>query len=437
MKNIKNTVYGVISSLIAPILMLLTIPIFLNHLGVEGYATWVLINSVIASLSVFNFGGSNVIIKFVSSCRGEASGGSAGEVFSTVFAFQLAIILIIYILFLIIDPLVSQHIVSDNLRTFVSILYIAIPIFLIKQSEQLLYAFFKGYEQFKHIVIASSASQILFFSTQALIAIFTKSVTDVFYGALIVSVLSFLAQVLYIKIIHKDNIFFGKVNIKTAKFLLNFGGWNWLSSIVFILKSQSDKWLVIGLLGLKTFGFYSIGILILNQLYAVISSSIQWVFPEIAKNILNKDVLVKKYWRLLFFICVVSLVISFTLSNLSVLFQLWIGGVVYQNSQYYIDTFLLLIPIFMLNEVSLNYLLGLGLVKHKFFSDVASLVAKVVTIYLVIAVFNIEEWVLFFMVFIAIEFIAYAIIISRNLPISFTALVLFLLFHIMLVFMRV
>jgi len=436
MKNITKSAYGAIDSLTAPILMLLATPIFLNYLGIEGYATWVLINSIIASLSLFNFGGTDVVVKFVSSNRGVNSKNSTREVFGTVFSFQLIVLLAIYVLFLIIEPIVSQNIASSNLLTFMSILYVAIPVFLIKQLEQLLYAFFRGYEQFGHTVIISSISKILFFLTQILIAISTKSVTDVFYGALAVSVLLFLAQALYIKIIHRDDISFSDANIRTARSLLSFGGWNWLSSVTSMLTIQSDKWLVSGLLSLKTFGIYSIGVLIFNQLRAVVGTSFYWVFPEISKDNLNKKILAKKYWKLLFYVCIVSLFISISLSNLSGLFQLWLGDRAYQDSQYYINTFLLLFPLFTLNIISHLYLLGLGLAKQKFFADVVSLSAKLITIYLVISVFNVKEWVLFFMVFIAIEFIAYAVIISKNLPIRLVFVILFLLLQMAIVFIR-
>ena len=177
--------------------------------------------------------------------------------------------------------------------------------------------------------------------------------------------------------------------------------------------------------------------LIFNQLKAVVGTSFYWVFPEISKDSLDKKILAKKYWKLLFYVCIISLIISIFLSNLSGLFRLWLGDRAYQDSQYYINTFLLLFPLFTLNIISHLYLLGLGLVRQKFFADVVSLSAKLITIYLVISVFNVKEWVLFFMVFIAIEFIAYAVIISKNLPIRLVFLILFLLLQMVIVFIRI
>jgi O-antigen/teichoic acid export membrane protein len=434
MKNIKNSIYGVLDSLTSPVLMLFVTPIFLNYLGIEGYAIWVLVNSVIASLSIFNLGGTLVVTKFISAGGGESD---TGEVFSTVFLFQSIVVISIYVLFLTIAPIAIKYSSSENLISMIDILYIAIPIFFVKQSEEMLYAFFKGYEQFGHVVNISTISKIVFFSTQALTAIFTKSVFDVFYGALVASILLFFLQAIYVKKIHKNEISFSKANFKTARALLNFSIWNGLSSMAAMLRSQSDKWLVSGLLGLKVFGFYSIGVLVFNQLYNIVGSSVYWIFPEVSKGNSNNEILAKKYWKLLFYVCVTSLGISVFLIEFSFLFQLWLGEEVFQSSKHYINAFLLLFPVFTLSIISSLYLLGLGLVKQGFFVEMISLVAKVVTIWLIIDIFNIAEWVIFFIVFIAIEFIAYAVIISKKLPIKFTHLAVFFLLQVIIVLSRI
>jgi O-antigen/teichoic acid export membrane protein len=437
MQNVKNSAYGVISALVFPVLMLFATPVLLNSLGVEGYAMWILVNSVVASLAVVNFGGGDIIIKFISSGKGGGDANTSEEVFGTVFILQLLATLTIYLLFVIVAPFATQYIVSDNLLTFVNILYFAIPVFFVKQLEDLLYSFLSGHEQFGYGTALSSISNILFISAQIIIAIFTQSVEDIFFGALIVSVLLFLPQFVYIKTMYKDGISFNKANFGTAKSLLSFGGWNWMSSLASIPKGHSDKWLISGLLGLQTFGIYSIGLLVFNQLHTIMGSSIWWIFPGISKDSSNKKSLVKKYWKLTFYIGTISLFSSIILTNLDFLFEIWLGKEFYKDSQYYINTFLLIFPVFTINLVFHVYFLGLGLVKHKFFTEVASLAVKVVTIWLVVDVFNIKEWVLFFMVFIAIEYIIYSAILSKNLPIKFIHLIAFLLLQVAIVFARI
>ena len=119
------------------------------------------------------------------------------------------------------------------------------------------------------------------------------------------------------------------------------------------------------------------------------------------------------------------------------LFQLWLGEEFFQNSKYYINTFLLLFPVFALSIISSLYLLGLGLVKYEFFVNAVTFFAKVITIWAVIDVFKVEDWVMFFLLFIVVEFIAYAIIISKKLSIKFTYLISFLLLQVVIVFARI
>jgi O-antigen/teichoic acid export membrane protein len=172
-------------------------------------------------------------------------------------------------------------------------------------------------------------------------------------------------------------------------------------------------------------------------LHTIIGSSIWWIFPGISKDSSNKKSLVKKYWKLTFYVGTISFFSSIILINLDFLFEIWLGKEFYKDSQYYINTFLLIFPVFTINLVFHVYFLGLGLVKHKFFTEVASLAVKVVTIWLVVDVFNIKEWVLFFMVFIAIEYIIYSAILSKNLPIKFIHLIAFLLLQVAIVFARI
>ena len=389
MQNIRNSIYGVIDALVLPVLMLIATPALLRSLGVEGYGTWVLINSMVASLAIISFGG-DIIIKFVSSRRGGVGKDTVGEVFGTVFVFQLLAMLVIYTLFLVVEPFVSQYAIHSSLPMLLDILYFAIPVFFVKQLESLLYSFLSGYEKFGHGTVISGISNVLFISSQIITAIYTQSVESVFIVALLVSVVLFLPQFLFVKITYRDDIILKKANINTAKNILSFGGWNWMSSLASIPKGHSDKWIISGLLGLKTFGIYSIGVLVFNQLHTIIGSSIWWVFPGISKKSLDKEALVKKYWKLTSYVFIAGILCSVILTNLDFLFQLWLGSEAYQNSRYYIDTFLLILPVFTINLVFHVYFLGLGLVKQKFFTELASLVIKSITIWLVISVFKIE-----------------------------------------------
>lgn len=423
--------YGMADAAISPVLMLIATPIFLTYLGVEGYAIWVLINSIIASLSLFNFGANDVLIKYISLGLIDEN----KKVLSTIFFIQTFVVLFIYFCFLVGVYFFSESITKNSVQ-IVSILYIALPIFFIKQFEQSLYAFYKGHEMFGHVALFSTVSKFLFFSAQVLLAITTRSIYDVFLAGLVISIILLVVQMIYMKKTHKDAVFFQSASIKKAKSMIFFGGWNWLSSIASILNSHSDKWIIVALLGLETFGFYSLGILILNQLHNIAASSVAWIFPEISNRKNNGQLLSERYWRLMLAVIVGSYIVSLLLMQSSFLFEWWLNTETYASAKLYIDIFLIIFPVFTLSIVSYFYLLGLGLVKEKFYSDVLVLASKVLILYFVIMNFEIDKWPLVFLIFISIQFISYSRIICKNIPIKIEYLYSLLLLQLSVAFFR-
>ncbi len=55
-KNLKNSVWSIIDVLLYPTIYILFTPYFVQHLGVETYGIWMLINTLIVLMQIFNFG---------------------------------------------------------------------------------------------------------------------------------------------------------------------------------------------------------------------------------------------------------------------------------------------------------------------------------------------------------------------------------------------
>jgi len=401
-KSSKNALYGVIDVLIAPVLMIIVTPIFLRHLGVQDYAIWILINSIIASLSLFNFAGTDLFYAlFLISCK-------------------------------YISPYLPEAVLENS-----TILYVAIPMFFLKQFEQLLFAFFKGYEEYNHVAFLSLFSKIVFFSTQAITAVISNSVYQVFQYGLIASALIFIFEVIYIKVIHNDAVLLKEVNFEKAKSLIHFGGWNWLTSIIGIFWVNSDKWMVTVIFGLKTLGLYSLGILVFNQLHNIFAASISWVFPKISKEGENGTNRLRNYYYLTSLIVIFSYIISITLNQLDFIFELWLGIEAYLQSKIYIKLFLIMLPVYTLPLVSYYHLLGLGLVKEKFMADTSILVIKIVALYAAMVILKLDNWPLAFLVYISIQFILYVKILCKHMHIKFYQMILILLTQLFVVFIRI
>lgn len=433
-QSTKNGLYSIVDVLISPVLMVVVTPIFLKYLGVENYASWVLVNSIISSLALFNFSGTDVLIRYISLARGDNNSSEIKQTLSTIFVFQIIVASVIYLLFLLVSPHFFEH--TTKFYSVYTILYTAIPLFFFKQFEQILYAFLKGHEQFKQIAVFSVLSKVLFFFIQSIIAIITGSLFEVFKYALISAIVIFLLEVVYVKYRYKDAIFIREAKIVKFKSLFNFGGWSWLASIALILTTHSDKWIVSSLMGLSIFGYYSLGILVFNQLHNIIAASVSWVFPKISKRGLqNKDLAIEYYW-LTSYIVLFSLIISFALINLHFIFEAWLGREVYAQSKEYIDLFLIMFPVFTMPIVSYYYLLGLGLVKNKFWVDLSVLCIKVIAVYSAITL-SFQYWPLVFLSFLSFQFVFYARVLSKYIDIRFSYMIGLLVAQLFIVYIRV
>lgn len=415
-RDIKNGYYATIDFAISPILMIVLTPILLKYLGVENYGLWALINSLISSLAIFNFGINHIIIKYVSLYVKESKFHKIKSTYSSVFLFQLAVaITIFFILLFSYQFIIPYFNLSADNHFFIEPLFFAVPLFFFKQFEQSLYAFLKAHEDFKNVAVFSLFSKLLFFGSQGFVAYYTSSVAQVFKFALLITLLSYFFQVLILKLRFSYISFFSNGSFSELKIVYNYGFWNWLSSVVSILTVHIDKWMVTSFLGLKIFGYYSIGILIFNQMHSVISSSISWIFPLLSSKERGSIYLNKKFYNLLTYVVLVSLIISIILINFDYIFVLWLGDEVFENSFYFVKLFLIILPLYTLSCIPYYYLLALGFVKDKFIVNATVLVIKLVVIYIALVYFESELWPLSFLIFLIYENFAYSRILKQKI----------------------
>lgn len=436
MKALKDGIYASLDVFFAPFFLVIATPIFINKLGIESYGLWVLVNSIVASLSLFNFGINETIIKYVSERKKEKDIVGQRKIFSSVVTFQLllslGVILLIVLLFSI-NQIFEIAPTSELLKTLI----FATPLFFIKQIEQALFALHKSYENFEYMVKQSFISKFLFYTSQIIAVYWLGSVLTVFQLSLIVSTCYLFFQ-FYLLPSKYDNIFnLRHADINTFKNLFKgYGKWAWLSSTVAIVNSNIDKWLVSGILGLTVFGYYAIGVLILNQLHTIISASISWVFPKISSKQLSNSRKSLLHLKLTLFVTIVGVITSLILVKWDIFFLLWLGEDTFSDCKMYINTFLYLLPVWLLSSVSYYYLLGMGMVKNKFKTDIIVLLTKLSVIYIVLVKIDFTRWPIFYVIPILVEIILYTFIVNTKCRLKLFYLILLIALNIALLLMR-
>ena len=105
MRAIKDGIYATLDVVFAPILLVVATPIFISQVGIEQYGLWILINSILASLSIFNFGINETIIKFISEAKSKSNYNEQQKILSSILVFLILLAILVlglyYILYFI------------------------------------------------------------------------------------------------------------------------------------------------------------------------------------------------------------------------------------------------------------------------------------------------------------------------------------------------
>jgi O-antigen/teichoic acid export membrane protein len=390
--NIKNSYYSVIDTLFLPLMMLIATPIFIKSIGIQHYGIWMLINSLIATMSILNIGGVDTIIKYISHYRTMNNHKNIEEIFSTVFVTQLIFMFIVIIFsFFIPDYLINSgffKIDTIDVNIFLLSFQFGILLFALKLTEQMLFAYFKGFERYDISVKLSISSKFIMISTQLLTVVYGYSLSDIFRNSVISLFIFLIIEILLMKFFYKIPFLFS-FKIYRIKELFHFTKWSWVLSIVGVVSSQIDRWMLAVIANMATLGLYSLALLIFTNIHSVISSSVAWIFPKVSKESNTENI--KNYFLYLQGLLIISSVsISYILFKADFLFEIWLDEETYTSSIIYIKNILLIIPIYAISVVPHYIIQGKGLIKYNVYVSILSLLVRTLGIYIMYKIYGIN-----------------------------------------------
>ena len=381
--SFKNSFFTFSEASLGLLFIIISLPIFLTILGPEKYGIYILIQSFSSFVKMFNLGGGFTVTKFVSQYRGVNNSDKIREFTSTIFVFQFIIsILLLIITYSLLDSIIFNFFdQTSNFDIFESIIYFAVPIFLIDLFEQNFNGLHNGYERFDRALIISLFSKLIKYSVQILVILLTKSLVDVYVVTFFSTLSFFILHSFLCKKWYKDISFFTSVKWSMLKEFFNFSLWVWLMSIVSLLTSQLDKWIVLALYDLKVLAYYGIGISVFNQLHVLTSSSVSWIFPKISFNGVSGKI---KLWfsKISFTILGISIILTFLVLLFGdFIFGHWLGKEKYLNTEKYIKLFICILPVLSTTIVPYFFLLGLGKIRTLFALRVFSSIILISSIF--------------------------------------------------------
>ena len=397
--NTRNSFYNILDSIFLPFAAVFATPIFINHLGIGDYGLWMLINSIIASISIFNLGNASTVIKYVSQFRNENEITKINQVLSTSIIFQFGISLVLVTSVVVFSQLNQAlkfiPVDEEKLMLVNQILYIGAGILALRSFEHIFIGYLRGYERFDIAAWLSIGSKSVFLLAQIFAATTGGNLLTIFEFGFFALILSLSAQAVLIKLQFDTSTYFSNFSSKMLSKTIGFSGWSWILTVSMILATQIDKWLISLLAGIEKLGFYSIGFLVFSQIHMILTASLAWIFPKVSKEGINQETK-KLFYDGNALSTVVSTVFSVMLVLSEFLFKYWLGDETFRSSISYIQLLLIFLPIYSLSIVPFFFLNAQELVRYNSIGIILTSIIRFVLMYIMYPYFDIEGVIIAF-----------------------------------------
>ncbi len=336
----KNSFYGVTASVCSGIVMLASIPVFINYIGAENYGIFALY-MVVGNLNLLiSAGFSAPIVKYVSE-QGISSGSSVdisvGLFVLTLLSFLFLALTISFDEFIVISLLNIPMSAYESSAWLYNWLLLSNCLLLVGQAfKAVIDALQKNY--------LTSIHQFVYFSAYwGLILIGTAAGADLNYIGFLIfisSLIWFIISLGTVRYLYGSFLYFGSIKLCKHSLYkqLSFGSKIFAGSSIFLLFEPLSKVLVSHYSGVVYVGFYDVALRVKGQVGALFARLYYPLFPLFSKEDNLKTISFYVHEIAQKSLIVLAPTIVSLIFVLSPLLDIWLGG----DETIYISTLYLL-----------------------------------------------------------------------------------------------
>lgn len=269
---------------------MLTIPVFINHMGEVLFGLWMLVNSIFITGQLFSMGLTTATYRNVARFIGE---GNLKEINQTISSNLMTCLGLFFICLTLTLPLswalVKLQIFtvpSEQLKYVSDCIILCAPLLILKFIEQIFQNSIKAYEKLviaSYLSIASRFSQL---GLSLLVVLSGYNSIKLILSLHILSVSVFILICYFIlKKIEPGIKLSLNFQLSRVKEEIRYGFWIWLQSVFVIIAYQGDKILVMMFFGPVKLAYYSIVSNMFNHIHMCYCALAPWAFPQLAKMI--------------------------------------------------------------------------------------------------------------------------------------------------------
>ncbi|HEY0274391.1 MAG TPA: hypothetical protein VGC22_14455, partial [Chitinophaga sp.] len=285
-KNILNSCWNIADIFLYPLLFFTSTTFFIRHLGQEQFGIWMLINTIIVSMQVFNFGIGGMVLKNVALYAGK--GQEAGKIRVMNNALSITTVLFVFCVLL---SLLGYFLVAHRYLFDITAPYrqvcarscaLAGWIVGIKFFEQVFTNYFKALEQYRVAALLGSGNRLCgLLLNMALLQAARLNITQLLLVIIAVNGLFILFA--FVRMRQSLPGYRGTFNLRIPRQEISFAVFTWLQSLAVILTFQSDRYLVVTYFGLTVLSYYALIATMFNHLHMGLGAILHWISPKFTK----------------------------------------------------------------------------------------------------------------------------------------------------------
>ncbi len=286
-KNIKNSLWNLADIFLYPLLFFSSTPLFIDKLGEDEFGVWMLVNSIMITMQMFNLGLGTATFRNVALHQGKSSHTDVTETINTNFSLSIFIHIICIVIGIIISFAIKHYSLFNIESSFIQLAsegaILGGVIVGLKFYEQIICYFFKASERFDIAAMLNTGSRLAILFSSLFFVFSGYGLTVVFISTICISFAGIVIGLLLIKRKVPGYTFAIRFNKKSISKELNFALWTWFQSLAIIITFQCDRFFVVTYLGLATITYYGLVATMFNHIHMGFNAIVPWLAPRVTK----------------------------------------------------------------------------------------------------------------------------------------------------------
>lgn len=364
-KGLKHSFWNALDAAVYPVIYLSCMPMLVEGLGVEAFGFWIVLNTIIITLQLFNLNIGLTTTRYISFAAAKESFTQTNRLINALFQIAVGLALFVCLLGIVVSMIPGLHELLQLGLAPVKNIGVCMALSFVIAGLKFLDLYFnsllKAAEQFRLSSILNTLSRTSVLLLNVALALNHCTVTELLWSNLAFIVGYLFVQLYFVKRAFPGLQFSSRLEIRWYKMLLKFSVFPWLQFLIVVIAFQTDRFWVSAFAGLSEVSAYGLIATIFNHVHMIFTAMAAWTLPRIAAMTAKGTDSAETYYRIR------NTLLAFTLVSLPgfyflspFILKLWLGATFYQSLAGYVQAFTAFELLFIHSIMPFLYLNAIG-----------------------------------------------------------------------------